>query len=261
MRKNIRIISLVALYTFCIAIYAFFILFRIDNFSLFLIFSIGSVAALSSSTVYTVLHSKGSWEANIKKKKKLPESKSIKIKPTNMFEDYISAMPSIEEYIESEDSYKDKSIIDKYIFSKFSQEEINNINLLNLSNTDKILFIREMLYFDTIERKSLIENMLRNQDKYDEEITYTANLNIINIEDQIRVYIRSLVEPGEKTKIMIIDTSELVGIIKEEIGRLYDYDLKAFLLSSGGVLLDENLLIRDCNIDDDDEIALIPSRK
>jgi len=126
---------------------------------------------------------------------------------------------------------------------------------------DKILFIREMLYFDSNERNKIIENMLKNRDKTDEEITYSPVLSPTKIEDQIRVYIRSLVESGEKTKIIIIDTSEVVGMIKEEIGRFFDYELKNFLLSSGGIILDENSLIKDYDIDDDDEIALIPSRK
>lgn len=261
MRKKNRILSIIALYVVCILIYIFLFLFQIENYSLFLLLTIGSVAVLSSSTVYTVLHSKGSWENKYKKKKYLSEPKSIKMKPPNIIEDYIKAMPLIEDYVESEESYKNMPIIDKYIFSIFSQDEINKINLLDLSNTDKILFIREMLYFDSDERKIIIENMLRNKDRYEGEITYKSLLKTIDIEDQIRVYIRSLVEPGEKTKIIIVDTSEVIAAIKEEIGRLFDYQLNNFLLSSGGIILDENLLIKDYDIDDDDEIALIPSRK
>jgi hypothetical protein len=81
------------------------------------------------------------------------------------------------------------------------------------------------------------------------------------MEDQFRVYVRSLLEPGEKTKIIILDSSDLIYIIKEKVALLFDYDLEDFLLSSGGILLKENLLIKDYDIDDDDEIALIPSRK
>ena len=81
------------------------------------------------------------------------------------------------------------------------------------------------------------------------------------MDEKIRVYVRSLVEPGEKTKIIIIDTSELISIIKEQVGILFDYGLEDFLLSTGGILLDETMQIKDYFIDDDDEIALIPSRK
>ncbi|MCK4380981.1 MAG: hypothetical protein KAW51_07545 [Candidatus Lokiarchaeota archaeon] len=261
MRKKNRILSVIALYSVCIVIYAFFFLFRLENNTLFLILTIGSVAVLSTSTVYTVIHSKGSWDEKIRKKKYLPEPKSIKMKSANIIEDYIDALPLIEDYVESDESYKDMPIIDKYIFSVFSQDEINKINLLDLSKMDKILFIREMLYFDLNERNTIIENMVKTRNKTDEEITYSPVLSPIKIEDQIRVYIRSLIEPGEKTKIIIIDTNEVVGIIKEEIGRFFDYELETFLLSSGGILLDENSLIKDYYINDDDEIALIPSRK
>ncbi|MFX1344679.1 MAG: hypothetical protein ACFFAI_06205 [Promethearchaeota archaeon] len=261
MRKKNRILIVIALYTVCILIYAFFFLFRIENYSLFFIISIGSVAVLSTSTVYTVIHSKSSWDDKFKKKKYLPEPKSIKMKSTEIIEEYIDAMPLIEEYVESDESYKDMAIIDKYIFSVFSQEEINKINLLNISKMDKILFIREMLYFNSNERKTLIENMLRNRDVADKKIDYTPIINTYDTEDQIRVYIRSLVEPGDKTKIIIIDTGEFVGTIKEKIGRLFDYNLERFLLSSGGILLDESSQIKDFNLEDDDEIALIPSRK
>jgi hypothetical protein len=151
--------------------------------------------------------------------------------------------------------------MDKYIFSIFSEEELNKIDLLELPKMDKIIFIREMLYFNLNERKQLIENMLKNRNKTEDKITYTPPMNPIEIEDQIRVYVRSLVEPGEKTKIIIVGTNELVSIIKEKVAILFDYELEDFLLSSGGILLHENSLINDYEIDDDDEIALIPTRK
>ncbi|MFX1412731.1 MAG: ubiquitin-like domain-containing protein, partial [Promethearchaeota archaeon] len=76
-----------------------------------------------------------------------------------------------------------------------------------------------------------------------------------------RVYARSLIEPGEKTKIIIIETSEFVNEIKEKLGVLFNYNIDNFVLSSGGIILQENIKIVDYNLDDDDEIALIPSRK
>jgi len=170
-------------------------------------------------------------------------------------------MPSIEEYITSNESYENIPIIDKYIFSVFSQEELDKINLLRLSKMDKIVFIREMLYFNANERKILIENMLKSKDITDEEIVYIPPRNPIKMEDQMRIYIRSLVEPGEKTKIVIVNTTELISAVKERVGILFNYNLDEFLLSSGGILLHENSQIKDYDIDDDDEIALIPSRK
>ena len=240
MRNKYRILSVIALYTVCILVYFLFFLFHIENTFLFLILTVGSVAILSTSTVYTVIQSKGSWDEKIKKKKILPDSKLIKRKQVDIIEDYIDAMPLIEDYIESNESYKDMPIIDKYIFSVFSQEELDKINLLDLSKMDKILFIREMLYFDENERKMLIENMLKSRDNTDEVVSYTQPMKIIEMEDQIRVYVRSLLEPGEKTKIIILNTTEIIKPIKERIGRIFDYNLEDFLLSSGGILLNEN---------------------
>jgi hypothetical protein len=75
------------------------------------------------------------------------------------------------------------------------------------------------------------------------------------------LYVRSLIEPGEITKLIIVDATELISGIKERVGVLFNYDLDAFLLSSGGILLSEDKQIQNYDIDDDDEIALIPSRK
>ncbi|MFX1380615.1 MAG: ubiquitin-like protein [Promethearchaeota archaeon] len=261
MKKNNKILTVIALYTVCILFYVIFFLFHIQNTTIFLFLTIGSVAVLSTSTIYTVIQSKSSPGMTIKEKKSFIKPKSIQIDTNDIIEDYIDVMPSIESYIDSDESYKDMPIIDKYIFSIFSKEELDKINLLDLPKMDKIIFIREMLYYDPNERKNLIENMLKSRDKAVEIIKYSPPSNQIELEDQIRVYVRSLLEPGEKTKIIIIDTSDLIGITKEKIGVLFDYDLEDFLLSSGGILLKDNLLIKDYDIDDDDEIALIPSRK
>ena len=261
MKKNYRIFTVIALYVACFIIYILFFILGIDNIPLFLFLTIGSVAILSTSTIYTVVQSKESQDYRIRDKKLIKKPKSMKQKIDNTIEDYLNAMPSLEEYINSDDSYEEMPVINKYIFSIFSQEELEKINLLALSKMDKILFIREMLYYDADERRNLIDNMLRSKDKTDKEILYTPPKSTIGMEDQIRVYVRSLIEPGEKTKIIIIDNMDLISEIKNRIGVLFYYDMHNFLLSSGGIILNENLLIKDYDIDDDDEIALIPSRK
>jgi hypothetical protein len=261
MRKKNRLLSIIALYLIFIFIYIVFFLFRIENSTLFLGLTIGSVAVLSTGTIYTVIQSKISPYDKIRGKKVLTKPKSIQKNGTNIIEDYFNAMPLIEKYLESEGSYEETPVINKFIFSVFSKEELDKINQLDLSKLEKIQFIREMLYFDKNERQTLIENMFNNRDTTDEDIVYIPPMNPIEIKDQIRVYIRSLVEPGEKTKIIIIDTTELITTVKERVGVLFNYDLDDFLLSSGGILLSEKKKIQDYDIDDDDEIALIPSRK
>jgi hypothetical protein len=261
MKKNYRILIVIALYAVFIVLYVFFFLFRILNTPMFLFLTISSVAVLSTSTIYTVIQSKSSQDKRLKEKKSFTKPKTIQIDSIDMIEDYFDAMPSIGSYVGSDNSYKDIPIMDKFIFSIFSKEELDKINLLDLPKMDKILFIREMLYYNQTERKDLIENMLKNREKTYGEIDYVPPMNTTDMEDQVRIYVRSLLEPGEKTKIIIVDTNDLISIIKDKIAVLFDYDLEDFLLSSGGILLKEYSLIKEYNIDDDDEIALIPSRK
>ena len=260
MRKKYRVLVVLALYVIVILIFTLFFLTNVRNIPLFLFISIGSVAVLSTSTIYTVIQSKG-LDERFTKKKQFTKFKTINGKSSDIIEDYFDAIPSIEDYVESADSYEDSPIINKYIFSVFSQEELDKINFLNLSKMEKIMFIREMLYYKPKERAILIEDMLKHRDNIDDEIIYTSPIEKIELGDQIRVYIRSLTEPGEKTKIIIIETSEEIDSVKKRIGILFDYDLESFLLSSGGIILHEKSQIQDYDIDDDDEIALIPRKK
>jgi hypothetical protein len=260
MKKKYRVLNIIALYIVFAILYLIFFLMQIESIFLFLFLTVGSVAVLSTGTIYTVVSSKGSPAKKIKKDKFSQKKGSIEKTTSDLIEDYFEAMPLIDQYADTDESFENIESIDDYLFTFFNQEDLNKIDLLGFSKMDKIFFIREMLYFDTVERKQLIEDILKNKELTDEIIEYNPPLATIGMDDKIRVYIRSLVEPGEKTKIVIIETSELISIIKEQVGILFDYGLEDFLLSTGGILLDETKQIRDYSIDDDDEIALIPSR-
>ena len=260
MKKSYRVLSVITLYGVFALLYLIFFLFQIESLPLFLFLTIGSVAVLSTGTIYTVVKSQSNPAKRIKKNKYYQKSKTIKGISSDLIEDYFEAMPLIDQYADTVESFENIESIDDYIFTFFNQEELDKINLLGFSKMDKIFFIREMLYFEAGERKQLIEDILKNKNITAELINYNPPLHTIGIDDKLRVYIRSLVEPGEKTKIIIIETSELISTFKEQVGILFDYSLEDFLLSSGGILLDETKQIRDYYIDDDDEIALIPSR-
>ncbi|MFX0077566.1 MAG: hypothetical protein ACFE96_19140 [Candidatus Hermodarchaeota archaeon] len=261
MKKKYKLLNIVALYIVFAILYLIFFLMRIESLFLFLFLAVGSVAVLSTSTIYTVVSSKGSPAKKIKKDKYSKKVSSIKMTTSDLIEDYFEALPLIDQYANNDETFESVERIDDYIFTFFNREELNKIDFLGFSKMDKIFFIREMLYFEPSERKQLIEDILQNKEKTDNQIKYNPPLTIIGMDDKIRVYIRSLVEPGEKTKIIIIETSELVSLIKEQVGILFNYGIEDFLLSTGGILLDESKQIRDYTIDDDDEIALIPSRK
>ena len=261
MKKKYRVLNIITLYVVFGLIYLIFFLLQIESLPLFLFLTIGSVAVLSTSTIYTVIQSKSNPPKRITKDKYYQKPKSIKRTSSELIEDYLEAMPLIDQYADSDESFENVATIDDYIFTFFTQEILDKIDLLGFSKMDKIFFIREMLYFDADERKQLIDDILKNKDLTDEQIKFNPPLTTIGMDDKIRVYVRSLVEPGERTKIIIIETSEFIDIIKEQVGILFDYSLEDFLLSTGGILLDENKQIKDYFIDDDDEIALIPSRK
>lgn len=259
MKNNYRVLGTITLFVIISIIYILFILLNVESISLFLFLTIGSVSILSTSTIYTIVQSKTNQDMKLKDSKFNLKKKSLKRKSLDLVEDYFGAMPIIDEYADSNTSYENVLTIDDYIFSMISQEVLDKIDLLGLSKMDKIFFIRDMLYFNSEERKNLIENMLKSRDNSNRQIIYTPPTN--GMENNIRVYVRSLVEPGEKTRIITIETTELINTIKERVGILFNYGLEDFHLSSGGILLDENSFIKDYDIDDYDEIALIPSKK
>jgi hypothetical protein len=268
MRIKNRVICIIILFIIVGFIYILFFLLDVESISLFLFLTIGSVAVLSTGTIYTIVQSKDNSYEYLRKKKamllhKYPlQKKTLKKSQTKEFiEDYFEANPLVDSYADSNESYEDIPKINDYIFSVFSQEELEKISQLSFSKMDKIFLIRELLYFDPTERNQLIEAMIKNSRNVDDSIIYTPPNKIFGIDDKIRIYVRSLVEPSEKTKIIIIETTEFINIFKQNIGVLFDYNPDKFLISSGGILLDEALKINDYNIEDDDEIALIPVRK
>jgi len=260
MRKNYRILSLITLYVGIAFTYLILIFLQVENVPVYIFLTIGSVAVLSTGTIYTVVQSSSTPIVKMKGYKSFPKQKPVKKKTSALLEDYFDAMPLIDKYANAMESFEEIESMDDYIFTIFNKEEIAKIDLLGLSKMDKIFFIREMLYFNADERKQLIEDILETKSLTEGQVIYNPPLHTIGMDEKVRVYIRSLVEPGEKTKILIIETSELVRVIKDKVGILFDYNVENFLLSSGGILLDETLLIEDYAIDDDDEIALIPSR-
>ena len=76
---------------------------------------------------------------------------------------------------------------------------------------------------------------------------------------KISVYFLSTIGPGEKKQKLIVFTGNLVGDIKDTAANLYGLDPLDFHLSSGGVTMDENSTLSDYNIEDGDDILLIPA--
>ena len=260
------IVILIALCAISILIY---LIFFLNNPLLFFILVIGSVAVVSTSTIYTVVHHTGSRERRVKEKQFLPKAKALEKRKklvkggqtSDIIEEYMKSIPFIQKYAESDKSYEEMPIIEKFIFTELSPEESAKINRLGLSDMDKKRFIKEMLYFTKEERMNLIDSMVENRDKTDEEIIYIPPMTVVEARETFRVYVISLIKSGDKKKIITVETTDFISDVKERLGILFDYDLDDFLLSTGGLIMRENAQIKDYAIEDDDEIVLIPSRK
>ena len=264
-KNKTLIVILIALCAISILIY---LIFFLNNPLLFFILVIGSVAVVSTSTIYTVIHHESTADKITGKKQFVSKVKAlekrkklVKEEETSDFiEYYMDEMPFIQKYVDSDKSYEEMPIIENFIFTELSPKELAKINRLGLSDIDKKQFIKELLYFSQEERSNLIESMIENLYKTDEELIYIPPMRLVEETKTIRVYAISLIESGEKRKIINIESTEVVYIVKDQLAVMFDYNLEDFLLSTGGLIMNENALIKDYSIEDKDEIVLIPSR-
>ena len=73
------------------------------------------------------------------------------------------------------------------------------------------------------------------------------------------LYFISTIGPGEKKEKLTVNDGNRVEDIKQTLGNLYSLDPNDFHLSSGGVTMDENSTLRDYNVNDGDDILMIPA--
>lgn len=264
-KTKIRIVVLIAQ---CAASILFYIISFFGNPLFFLILVIGSVVVLSTGTIYTVIHHESTDDKITGKKQFVSKVKALEKRKklvkeeetSDIIEDYMGEMPSIQKYVDSDKSYEEMPIIENFIFTELSPKELAKINRLGLSDIDKKQFIKELLYFTQEERSNLIDSMIENLYKTDEELIYIPPMRLVEETKTIRVYAISLIESGEKREIINIESTEFVNVVKDQLAVMFDYNLEDFLLSTGGIIMNENALIKDYNIEDKDEIVLIPSR-
>jgi len=265
--KKTKIIILVLIAQCATSILFYFISFP-GNLLFFFILVVGSVAVLSTGTIYTVIHHESTHVKIPKKKQFVSKTKALekrkslvkKQEASDILEDYMNEMPIIQKYIDSDKSYEEMPIIENFIFTEISLKELAKINRLGLSDFEKKRFIKELLYFTQQERSNLIESMIENLDKADEELVYIPPMGSFEETKTIRVYAISLIESGEKRKTINIESTDFVNVVKDRLADMFDYKLEDFLLSTGGIIMNENDLIKDYTIEDYDEIVLIPSR-
>ena len=264
-KKTIRIVVLIAQ---CAAFILFYLISFFGNPLFFFLLVIGSVVVLSTGTIYTVIHQESTDNKMTGKKQFVSKVKALEKRrmllkeeeSSDFIEDYINEMPFIQKYVDSDKSYEDMPLIENFIFTELSPKELAKINRLGLSDIDKKQFIKELLYFTREERSNLIDSMIKNFSKTEEELIYIPPMAYVEETKTIHVYAISLIEPGEKKKTINIESTEFVNAVKDQLAGMFEYNLEDFLMSTGGIIMNENALIKDYNIEDKDEIVLIPSR-
>ena len=76
---------------------------------------------------------------------------------------------------------------------------------------------------------------------------------------KVTLYFMSTIGPGEKKEKLTVNDNNHVKDIKRTLGNLYGLNPNDFHLSSGGVTMDENNQLNDYNVNDGDDILLIPA--
>ena len=73
------------------------------------------------------------------------------------------------------------------------------------------------------------------------------------------LYFMSTIGPGEKKEKLTVNDGNRVSDIKRTLGNLFGLSPDDFHISSGGVTMDESSQLKDYNVNDGDDILLIPA--
>jgi hypothetical protein len=89
--------------------------------------------------------------------------------------------------------------------------------------------------------------------------TKTPEHKISSEGKKISVFFLSTIGPGEKKQKLLVNTRNLIIDIKQTVANLFALDPSDFHISSGGVTMDENNQLKDYDVNDGDDILLIPA--
>ncbi|MFX0034673.1 MAG: ubiquitin-like domain-containing protein [Candidatus Hermodarchaeota archaeon] len=103
-------------------------------------------------------------------------------------------------------------------------------------------------------------------DEFDEDLgmeepvkSKTPATKIPSAGKKLTLYFMSTIGPGEKKEKLTVNDNNRIRDIKNTLGNLYGLDPNDFHLSSGGVTMDENSTLKDYNLNNGDDILLIPA--
>ncbi|MHA2128270.1 MAG: hypothetical protein ACW99E_23485 [Promethearchaeota archaeon] len=119
------------------------------------------------------------------------------------------------------------------------------------------------LEFDEDEEEGLDEE-LEDEDEDDDDMdeneidSKTPATRITTEGKKISVFFISTIGPEKKQK-LLINTGNLVGDIKQTVANLFALDPADFYLSALGITMDEHSPLKAYEVDDGDDILLIPA--
>ena len=93
----------------------------------------------------------------------------------------------------------------------------------------------------------------------DDLTTKTPKTAITPEAKKISVYLMSTIGPGEKKQKLLMYTGYKIRDIKETVANIFGLDPADFHLSTGGVTMEEGFTLNDYNVEDGDDILLIPA--
>lgn len=100
-----------------------------------------------------------------KRKSRYYQFESFKVSSSSIMDDLLAEMPEFRAYLNSNISCKKIPLIKEIPLTFLSPEELNKIDLIDLSIEEKKLFIKEILSLDIEERKKLIDEILDTGNK------------------------------------------------------------------------------------------------
>jgi len=146
-----------------------------------------------------------------------------------------------------------KDLLNKLEIEKFSEIENENPKVSSIPNLEN----KSEIKAQPISLEPLTEKL--------KEIESQSYIKPVNIRSQrketksyIDVFIISIITPGKKIQDLTINLDTIIKDLKKTIGHMYGLLPANFHLSYGGITFDERLYLKDYNLENGDEILIIP---
>jgi len=179
----------------------------------------------------------------------------IEVDNTNIFSEELTKQIA-EKLMDKIVSLEEENLQLKELLTKLEVDKMIEIE----AEHPKVMSIPKLEYESEIKSKQVSLEPQIEKLKGIENKSYIKEPPEIKLEPLINVFIISIINPGKKIQDLNINLNNKISALKETVGNLFALEPVNFHLSSGGITFDENLVLKDYNLEDGDEILVIPSR-